>query len=257
MKDLKFIFLLILIIAIGLVNFIWLARLQTKIKNLQNEIVLQSDEDGIYINKDLFAKNIRLLDDSNSCVIHLGFNDNSGFIAFYGDEPRPKMKLSTFNNGDSYISLDNKKGDDVVNISSLFENAKIDLYDTKGSHTVIEASGLSPIVLDKTKPEPNKPKIKTYFQKIDNRFICKNLSILKSHDKDVRVIGEITNLSKDSFTFANFQISFYDKDNKLIDVASFVIGDFPADSTRSFTADYIDINYDVISSCRIDYHSGL
>ena len=70
-------------------------------------------------------------------------------------------------------------------------------------------------------------------------------------------LGEMTNNSGRDYTLANFIVSVYDENEKLIETAYINISNFAKDDKKSFEALLIDSQASQIASYKIQFENGM
>lgn len=73
----------------------------------------------------------------------------------------------------------------------------------------------------------------------------------------VHAIGEIKNLSNQSFKLANFTMSAYDEGGKLLATTPFIVQNFRIGETKSFDTDFVDPEAKRLKTYRIQFENGL
>jgi uncharacterized Zn finger protein (UPF0148 family) len=86
-------------------------------------------------------------------------------------------------------------------------------------------------------------------------FDYKNVS-MSSEFGILKVIGEVTNKSSTSYTLANFVVSLYDSNGKLIDTGYVNVSNLAAGQTKSFDAIFMGASPNQVDKYKIQFENG-
>ena len=90
--------------------------------------------------------------------------------------------------------------------------------------------------------------------KIAGGFSYSNVSFKEQLSMTI-VIGEMTNNSNKDYTIANFMVSAYDNNGKLIGTGYINISNFSNGQTKTFEG-FVDADYNSISKYKIQFENG-
>ena len=111
-------------------------------------------------------------------------------------------------------------------------------------------------------PIPNQPRVtkpkapRPTNPSTNQNFDFKNV-VLRSEFGALRVIGEVTNKSGKDYTLANFGVSLYDEDGRLLDTGAAIVSNLANGQTKSFEAMFLGIQSSEVDKYKIDFENGL